>query len=106
MVMPLSHTQERLAWKFSATLITGGPALITALAWFSHTSKVQFAKPTILGNVLEAVKTFAGFTAIVLMIVYFFARIVLLILPCVALRALPAAVFIEVQWASFFPHVG
>jgi len=36
---------------------------------------------------------------------YIIARIVLLILPFAAVRALPRGVYVQLNWAGFLPHI-
>jgi len=36
---------------------------------------------------------------------YIIARIVLLILPFAALRALPPSAYVQLNWAGFLPHI-
>ena len=36
---------------------------------------------------------------------YVIARIGLLVLSCIALRALPPTALVETQWAAIFPHI-
>lgn len=41
----------------------------------------------------------------VLGLVYTVVRVYLLVEPLIALRALPEGAFINVQWASYWPHI-
>ena len=80
--------QERLAWKISAAYITGLPILFNLLpSWWGT-------------NAIFDVVIY-GFP-----VLYVFARIVLLVLPCIVLRALPPTALVEIQWAAFSPHIG
>jgi hypothetical protein len=36
---------------------------------------------------------------------YLFARLALLVLPFIALRALPPGAYAQVNWISFLPHI-
>jgi hypothetical protein len=40
-----------------------------------------------------------------MMFLYIIARIVLLVLPFVALRALPPGAYVQLNWVSFLPHI-
>jgi hypothetical protein len=44
-------------------------------------------------------------TVIALIVICFISRITLIILACLAFRALPPAVLVEIQWTSFLPHI-
>jgi len=58
---------------------------------------------TTLGKIFAIVELPMVITLIVL---YVIARIVLLVLPCIGLRALHPTAFVEIEWAAFFPHIG
>jgi hypothetical protein len=94
---PFPSLQERLAWRISAASVVGSPILITVF--------------TLLGIILE--HCFQGWGGIMIAIavcvfpaLYLFAKIVLLVLACIALRALPPTALVEMQWAASFPHIG
>ena len=84
--------QEQLAWRISAAFITAEPILFGLLI---HLDKCQV---TILSICIKAL-------FISLSVMYFVARILLLILPCITLRALPPSALIEIQWTSLIPHI-
>jgi hypothetical protein len=91
--------QERLAWTISAASIAGLPIL--------------FAVFPLLGQILkDHFEDWWGINGIRYVIIggipvlYVIARIVLLVLPCIALRALPPTALLEIRWAAFFPHIG
>ena len=85
--------QERLTWRISAAFVSGEPILYGLLIIIGN---CQVALLTICVKAL-----FISFT-----VMYFVARIVLLVLPCITLRALPPSALMEIQWSSFFPHIG
>ena len=85
--------QERLAWRISAAFTSGEPILYGLLIIIDNH---QVALLTICAKTL--------FVSVTIM--YFVARIVLLVLPCIALRALPPSALIDIQWLSLFPHIG
>ena len=95
--------QERLMWRISAASVTMLPIIIVASVWLFPALGEVFGQSTRLGKISRPVGLFVLPTFVGL---YIFARIILLVLPCIALRALPAAAFIEIQWASLFPHIG
>jgi surface polysaccharide O-acyltransferase-like enzyme len=82
--------QERLAWRISATFVFVIPLFFVASGMLIQNALVMDIDQTVYG----------------LTVIYIMARIVLLILPCIALRALPASAFVDIQWTSFSPHVG
>jgi len=88
--------QERLAWRISALSVF---LLIYTAAGISY---IGFIVPPRLGKYFGALMVPM---AIAYIIVYLIARITLVILACITLRALPPAAFVEVQWSSFFPHI-
>ena len=85
--------QERLTWRISAAFLSGEPILYGLLVIIDN---YQVAFLTICLKAL--------FISITVM--YFAARIVLLVLPCITLRALPPSALIDIQWSSLFPHIG
>jgi hypothetical protein len=95
--------QEQLAWRISAASVAGLPILIIVFAMFCGYFEERIQDWTILGKIFAAVELPM---AIALIVLYVIARIVLLVLPCIGLRALHHTAFVEIQWAAFFPHIG
>lgn len=94
--------QEQLAWRISGAFMCGFPIfLVTCAILFAifEIDSPSIGSATILG------KIFRVFVPI-LNVMYVVARIILLVLPCIALRALPAEAFVGIQWSTFFPHIG
>jgi hypothetical protein len=91
--------QERLAWRISAASITGLPILLWLVALLGDDSDDHVGDGW-LNLALEHI-VIPGLT-----VLYVIARIVLLVLPCIALRALPPTALVEIRWAAFFPHIG
>ena len=92
--------QEKLSWRVSAASIAGLPILflvITKLALSIYTHSQGWK---------SIVKTILMFMPMSLATAYVIARIFLLVLPCIALRALNPAALVDIQWTSFFPHIG
>ena len=85
--------QERLAWRISAAFVSGEPILYGLLI-FMDTYQV-----TLLAVCVKVL-------FVLITVLYIVARIVLLVLPWIALRALPPSALVEIQWSSFFPHIG
>jgi len=53
-------------------------------------------------------KLYDYFLVLILVIItslYIIARIVLFVLPFVALRALPPGAYVQVNWVNFLPHM-
>jgi hypothetical protein len=86
-----------IAWFFHfATLqvVSGLPISIPAFSWLLPEEN--------LGMTLHWFVT--GFIMGAMMCLYLTSRIALLILPFVALRALPPGAYVELNWVSFLPH--
>jgi len=92
--------QEKLAWQISAVSIVGLPILIFVCIVLS----VVLALPSDnWQNIADAVSLSMLWASTMS---YIIARIVLLVLPCITLRALNPTALVEIQWAAFFPHIG
>ena len=85
--------QERLAWRISAASIAGLPIL-----YFVFVLLLPNDHEGWWGTILDVL-------TVGLPMSYVIARIVLLVLPCIALRALPPTALVDIQWAAFFPHI-
>ena len=85
--------QERLTWRISAAFVSGEPILYGLLIIIDN---YQVPLLTICVKALFILVT----------VMYFIARIVLLVLPCITLRALRPSALIEIQWSSLLPHIG
>ena len=84
---------ERLAWRISAAFISAEPVLFVLLVIMDN------YQASLLNICIKAL-------FISVSVMYFVARIVLLVLPCITLRALPPSALIEIQWSSLLPHIG
>jgi len=92
--------QERWVWRISATLILGIPICMAAIG--CHLSNLNKEnKPTWM----RVHALFLGSILIVFMFLYIIARMVLLVLPFVVLRALPPGAYVQLDWVSFLPHM-
>jgi len=87
--------QERWVWRISTILVLGVPMFVSAALI------PQFPNNTWM-NLLER---FLGLIGGVMMFLYIISRIVLLVLPFVALRALPPGAYVQLNWVSFLPHI-
>ena len=92
--------QEKLAWRISAASVAGLPIFFSVLPILGIALNIP---SEIWQDIVEIILRIMTITSL---ISYVIARIVLLILPCIALRALNPAALVEIQWAAFFPHIG
>jgi len=92
--------QERWAWRISAILISSLPiviiALLLLLAVFDEENRNMW---------IEVYENFLAFVVVTLTCLYIFVRMTLLVLPFVALRALPPDTYVALNWISFLPHI-
>ena len=93
--------QERWAWRISATLVSGLPISILAF-WYSAS---VFHPVTDESIWMKLCFEFTESIATAMAIFYVFSRIALLILPFIALRALPLDAYVQLNWVSFIPHI-
>ena len=84
--------QEQLAWRISAALISAEPILFGLIIIMDN------FPVTILRMCIKVLY-------ISVFVVYLVARIVLLVLSCITLRALPPSALIQIQWTSLIPHI-
>ena len=92
--------QERWVWRISAILVSGVPISIYAIASLFHAFGYED-----IPTWMKVDKFFGGLTGTVLVFVYIIARMVLLVLPFVALRALPPGAYVQLDWVSLLPHI-
>ena len=93
--------QERWAWRISAILVLGLPISILADGFL--TGKLDYKS-----NNSTWMKFFSNFIQLIgfgMTNLYIIARIFLLVLPFVALRALPPGAYAQLNWISFLPHI-
>jgi len=93
-------SQERWVWRISAILISGVPISFLTLV-FLHTT--FFDENNATG--MQLYSALIILIASGMMFLYIIARIVLLLLPFVALRALPPGAYVQLNWVSFLPHI-
>jgi len=90
--------QELWVWRISAILVSGLPifavAVFEAIRYNSHNS-----------TWMEVGESLWALIFLVLTSLYIIARIILLILPFVTLRALPPGAYVQLHWVSFLPHI-
>jgi len=92
--------QERWVWRISAILVSGMPISFLTIGVISITLDKE-NKPAWM----KLCWTFITSILIVIMFLYIVARIVLLVLPFVALRTLPPGAYVQLNWISFLPHI-
>jgi hypothetical protein len=94
---------EKILWRSSAIVITCTPAFFSthrSLVWLAY-RKGRKKSPPLFG--WESTLTGVLITAV--MILYLFARLILLTLAILSLRALPPGAYQTVSWTHFIPHV-
>jgi hypothetical protein len=87
---------EKWMWRSCSSLIVAIPVVIllaTALDTFAYVDESQ------LGSLMLRI----GFVAPIP--IYIIARLVLIILPLIALRSLPSGAFMDVNWSVYIPHL-
>jgi hypothetical protein len=82
---------ERRAWRVSAVLVSALPIAIPAIF--------------VLPGKSEVYKGILGIVMILMLCLYIIARIILLVLPFMALRALLPGAYVQLDWVSFLPHI-
>ncbi|KIM44812.1 hypothetical protein M413DRAFT_66772, partial [Hebeloma cylindrosporum] len=88
--------QERSLWRITAVLVSSLPISMLALAGLSYLLDHR--------NIDRgAIATFI--VILVQIALYTIARIILLVLPFIALRSLPPGAYVQLNWISFLPHI-
>ncbi|KAF7369948.1 hypothetical protein MSAN_00624600 [Mycena sanguinolenta] len=85
---------EMWIWRISTVVVTAIPGLTLLLILME------------ISDQLESVLV-AGFGVIMLLgfPLYIAARIILIVLPLVELRLLPASAFVDINWSTYIPHI-
>ena len=92
---------ERWTWRISAILVSGLPIAIVA---FSGLLTIFDKKE----NKTAGMNLYEDILSFILMgmsYLYIIARIALLVLPFMELRALLPGAYVQVDWVSFLPHI-
>ncbi|PPQ95136.1 hypothetical protein CVT25_010635 [Psilocybe cyanescens] len=101
---------EKWAWRVSAVLVSGLPLSISFLSVLTASmgnknadgngdaKEYSSALVNVMDNALIVILSLSTF-------LYIAARGILLILPLVGLRALPAGAYIDLNWTAYLPHV-
>ncbi|KAJ7910785.1 hypothetical protein B0H13DRAFT_1876383 [Mycena leptocephala] len=87
---------ETWMWRSCSSLIVAIPAIIVLLA-------VLIAFTDLMESQLGSAMLGIGY--IVSISLYVIARLILIILPLVAMRALPSGTFVDVNWSTYIPHL-
>ena len=90
--------QEQWAWRISAILVLGLPIPYLSIGLLSE-------RLTAKGTQNKILLIWMGCIVLVILFLYIIARIVLLILPLIALRSLPPGAYVQLNWVSFIPHI-
>ena len=94
--------QERWVWRISAILVSGLPIptvflVLTLQAFEVEENDTTWKKLWWYSSGL--------LVWVVIIPLYLIARLALLVLPFIALRALPPGSYAQVNWISFLPHI-
>jgi len=93
--------QERWVWRISAIFVSGVPIYFIASKFLLERFCYKYNKPTWM----DVCEMFIVLITIIMAFLYIFARIVLLVLPFAALRALPPGAYVQLNWVNFLPHI-
>ncbi|KAJ7811851.1 hypothetical protein B0H13DRAFT_1666574, partial [Mycena leptocephala] len=88
---------EMWMWRSSSLLIVAIPAIIVLLWILGAIAGVDESQW--IGRVMVTIGLFVPIP------IYIIARLVLIILPLVALRSLPSGAFMDVNWSMYIPHL-
>ena len=88
--------QEQWVWRISAILASGLPISMAAIALLVEKDTLTWSK---------ICEDFMILSLMVMALLYFIARIALLVLPFIALRGLPPRAYVQLNWVSFLPHI-
>ncbi|KAF8215218.1 hypothetical protein K438DRAFT_772947 [Mycena galopus ATCC 62051] len=94
-------TAEMWIWRSCSSVITGIPCVVFLCAWLGYAVRGTQFKGTMLDRILSAIVEVAMLWGIP---IYISARLILIILPLMALRAPPPTAFVDVNWSTYIPH--
>jgi hypothetical protein len=94
--------KEQWVWRVSAILVSGLPISFIVTGFLCPEFVDKDNKPTWIMKLYQAFVLLVGR---VMGFLYIIARIVLLVLPFVALRTLPPGAYVQLNWVSFLPHI-
>ncbi|KAF8217262.1 hypothetical protein K438DRAFT_1658734 [Mycena galopus ATCC 62051] len=91
-------TVEMWMWRVCSLAITTVPSLIAfSIFGGTHTSARTILDLVVIGA--NAIMMFSG------ILIYIAARLILIVLPLIALRSLPPSAFLDVNWSVYIPHI-
>ncbi|KAF7370039.1 hypothetical protein MSAN_00633900 [Mycena sanguinolenta] len=86
---------EMWIWRTSSLMITGIPGVLFSMSLYAiSVESVQFSLTAALFEILMNYGP-----------IYIAPRIILVVLPLVELRFLPASVSVDVNWSTYIPHI-
>lgn len=94
--------KEQWLWRISAILVSASPISIAVV---SVVFTIFDFKEENESTWMELYSALMLLTFFITSCLYITARIILLILPFWALRALPPGAYVELNWISFIPHI-
>ena len=92
--------QEQWAWRIAAILVSGLPISTAALSGL-YALSIKVENTTRMKLYQRFINCIMGGISFF----YIIARIALLVLPFMALRALPPGAYAQLDWISFLPHI-
>lgn len=90
---------ETILWRVSSLLVTAIPLLMVVRYFLYDYEGNTFGNNVILAKFVWPMTVYVGLP------LYVFARFILLVLACLALRDLSPSALATVQWSSFLPHI-
>ncbi|KAF7369937.1 hypothetical protein MSAN_00623300 [Mycena sanguinolenta] len=88
---------EMRIWRTSSVVITAIPGLGMPFSLLD-TSKRRDLVLTVISVIVSTIVVLGS-------PIYIAARIILIVLPLVELRSLPASAFVDVNWSTYIPHI-
>ncbi|KAJ7843464.1 hypothetical protein B0H13DRAFT_2412615 [Mycena leptocephala] len=89
-------TVENWMWKSCSSLIVAIPVVIVLIMVLNAITDLKESQ---LGNAMMLIGVVVSIS------IYVIARLILIILPLIALRSLPSGVFVDVDWSVYIPHL-
>lgn len=95
----VSHA-EQLLWRIACLTISTAPSILFIIHYVGAADGSKYVKV-----LYHWVTMMLGSISLIICNLYIIARLVLLVLPFMALRSLPHDAYQTVQWTTFIPHV-
>ncbi|KAF8217227.1 hypothetical protein K438DRAFT_1748320 [Mycena galopus ATCC 62051] len=93
---------EMWMWRYCSPVIAAIPCLISVFGSISPTIEDNVFVGILLTKVISVVVLLMLYVGIP---IYIAARVILIVLPLMALRSLPPSAFRDVNWSIYIPHV-